>query len=357
MVRVNNLQPSKKNILKNIKLPLWLIKIFNYEYWNWIVFYIPILPYWLYLAARTRSLTFFTNVDTFIEMGGFFGESKIDILEKIPPEYLPKAVFVQKNTKVSEILMKLKETQIPFPIVCKPDVGERGFHVEKVLDEANLVDYLTLNDTDFIIQEFIDFEIELGVLYYRFPDEPQGKISSITRKKFLSVTGDGKSTIDELMQQSTRARFQLESTRKRLGVGIEEILPKNKERLLEPIGNHCRGTMFLDNNFLINSNLDKIFDKISLPIEGFHYGRFDMKVKSVEDLYEGKNIRILELNGVSSEPGHIYDPNFSLWKAYRDLAKHWKVLADISIIQRKKGFEPIPFGILWGVVKEHFSNK
>jgi hypothetical protein len=81
-----------------------------------------------------------------------------------------------------------------------------------------------------------------------------------------------------------------------------------------------------------------------------------MKVKSIEDLYEGKNIRIMELNGVSSEPGHIYDPKNTLWAAYRDLALHWKIIADISIQQQRQGIMPVPFGILWKVVKEHFIS-
>ena len=143
--------------------------------------------------------------------------------------------------------------------------------------------------------------------------------------------------------------------RKRIGdMGMEEVIKAGEKRILEPIGNHCRGTKFLDDNHLINSQIDKIFDKIALPIDGFHFGRFDMKVKSIEDLYEGKNIRIMELNGVSSEPGHIYDPKNTLWAAYRDLAHHWKIIADISIQQQRKGIMPVPANVLWGVVKGHF---
>lgn len=340
-----------------MKLPLWLIKITTYEYWTWWAFYIPLLPYWLYLAVKTRSLTFFTNANTCIEYGGFFGESKKEILAHIPSEYLPKSLFVEKETTFSD----LKEALInqfsanPFPIICKPNVGERGTQVEKICDWSALATYLSENPVEFIIQEYIDFEIELGVLYHRLPSANKGQISSITRKEFLAVTGDGKSTIEELMQQQTRARFQLESMRQRLGKGMQEVLPLHEKRILEPIGNHCRGTKFLDNNFLITSALNDVFDKIALPIEGFHYGRFDMRVKSLEDLYEGKNIRIMELNGVSSEPGHIYDPIGNIWKAYRDLAHHWKIIANISIEQQQRGIQPVPYQVILRVVKGHFG--
>ncbi|MDR6560037.1 MULTISPECIES: hypothetical protein [unclassified Arcicella] len=341
--------------MNKIQLPLWLIKLTNFEYWTWWMFYIPLLPYWLYQATRTRSLTFFTNADPCIDYGGFFGESKIEILNQIPAEFLPTYFFVSKGTSLTSIQQQLIANKLEFPIICKPNVGERGSQVEKIADVTSLEKYLQSVQEDFIIQEFITFDIELGVLYYRYPNQPKGQVSSITRKEFLSVTGDGKSSIEKLMQANTRARFQLENMRIRLGEKIKEVIPAGQKRLLEPIGNHCRGTKFLDNNFLINEKINQVFDKIALPIDGFHYGRFDMKVKSIEDLYEGKNIKIMELNGVSSEPGHIYDPINTVWNAYRDLAKHWKIIADISIQQQANGIMPVPTKIIWQVARKHFG--
>lgn len=343
--------------MNNIKFPLWLIKLTHFEYWTWWMFYVPLLPYWLFQAIRTRSLTFFTNADPCIDYGGFFGESKMEILRQIPKEYLPKTIFIEKQSDLKTIVDRLIQEDLVYPIICKPDVGERGTQVEKLYSNYDLVQYLSNVQADFIIQEFINYDIELGVLYYRYPNASIGKVTSVTRKEFLAVLGDGKSNVVQLMQQSTRARFQVKSMRKRLGdMGMNEVIKSGEKRILEPIGNHCRGTKFLDNNFLLNSQLDEVFDKIALTIDGFHYGRFDMKVKSIEDLYRGKNIRIMELNGVSSEPGHIYDPKNTLWSAYRDLAHHWKIIADISIQQQRRGIMPVPFGILWKVVKRHFAS-
>ena len=343
--------------MNNLKFPLWLIKLTHFEYWTWWMFYVPLLPYWLFQAIRTRSLTFFTNADPCIDYGGFFGESKMEILRQIPKEYLPKTIFIEKQSDLKTIVDRLIQEDLVYPIICKPDVGERGTQVEKLYSNYDLVQYLSNVQADFIIQEFITYDIELGVLYYRYPNASTGKVTSVTRKEFLAVLGDGKSNVGQLMQQSTRARFQVESMRKRLGdMGMNEVIKSGEKRILEPIGNHCRGTKFLDNNFLLNSKLDEVFDKIALTIDGFNYGRFDMKVKSIEDLYSGKNIRIMELNGVSSEPGHIYDPKNTLWAAYRDLARHWKIIADISIQQQRRGIMPVPLGILWKVVKGHFVS-
>lgn len=341
----------------SMRTPLFFIKLFNYEYWTWWAFYLPMIPYWLYQALRTRSFAYFTSANPFIEQGGFFGESKINILDHIPAAYKPRTLFFKQGTAVQIILQSLHEAQLTFPIIVKPNVGERGFEVEKIMDEQTLIRYVERSPADLIVQEYVDFEIELGVLYNRIPGKKWGRVSSVTLKEFLSVTGDGKSTIEELMQQSTRARFQLDAMHKRLGKGMQEVLPFGKTRMLEPIGNHCRGTKFLNANHLINPTLNQVFDQIASQMPDFHYGRFDMRVKSYEDLYAGTNIRIMELNGASSEPGHIYDPSVGLWKAYRDLAHHWKILADICIEQRKRGILPTPFGELMQVSYQHFFGK
>lgn len=337
---------------KKTQWPLWLIKLFTYEYWTWWAFYLPLIPYWLYQAFRTKSLTFFTNADPCIDYGGFFGESKIDILKQIPAQYLPQTVFITKGCSFDFVLEQIKTLE--YPLICKPNVGERGTEVEKIVDENALKSYFDSHLVDFIIQEYIDYDIELGVLYYRMPQEEKGYVSSVVKKEFLSVIGDGESSIETLMQQSTRARFQLENMKKRLGMDFYKIPQRYERILLEPIGNHCRGTKFLNGNELINEQLHEIFNKIAKPIEGFHYGRFDMRVRSIQDLYKGQYIRVMELNGVSAEPGHIYDPEYKLVKAYKDLAYHWRIIANISIQQQKLGIKPVPTKVLWKVIKEHF---
>jgi hypothetical protein len=186
------------------------------------------------------------------------------------------------------------------------------------------------------------------------PDHTNGQITSITKKEFLSIVGDGQKSIEQLMELSARARFQIKAVKKRLGEAINNVLKNGETLVLEPIGNHCRGTAFLNNNHLITNQLERVFDQICNEIDGFHYGRFDLKVDTIDHLMVGKNIKIMELNGVSSDPGHIYDPNYKLLKAYAEIAKHWKILADISIAQQNKGIKPIPINILWPVVKEHF---
>ena len=328
-----------------MRLPLFIIKYTKFEYWPCWLFYFPILPYWLYLSIKNKSLAYFTTANPGIELGGFFGESKSDILNLIDKKYLPKSIEVNK-IDFETLLKRLSSEEITYPLIAKPDVGERGTDVQKIENEIELRDYHNRTTIKYIIQEFITYDIELGVLYSRIPGIERGKVSSITLKEFLSVTGDGVSTIKQLMEQSTRARFQIKRMSEELGTEMEIILQKNENRLLEPIGNHCRGTRFIDNNYLINEKLNQVFDRISFSINGFYYGRFDLKVKSIEDLYEGKNIKIMELNGASSEPGHIYDSSNTIFNAYKDLLSHWKRLAEVSATNIEKGLKPVAFSII-----------
>jgi len=298
------------------------------------------------LSLRNKSFAYFSVANPGIDLGGFFGESKSKILSLIDKEYLPKSISVRENSDSDFIKKRLQLEGINYPIIAKPDVGERGNDVCKVNSEKELIHYHSKSHFNYIIQEFIEYDLEFGVLYSRLPNSEKGEVSSVTLKEFLTVTGDGKCSIVELMKKSTRARFQIERLKKEMGNAIQRIPLNNEKVLLEPIGNHCRGTRFIDSNHLINENLNIAFDKISLLIKGFYYGRFDLKVKTISDFENGNFIKIMELNGASSEPGHIYDSSFTLFKAYKDLLYHWKRLADISAINMKNGLKPVSFGFI-----------
>ncbi|MFT6829009.1 MAG: hypothetical protein ACJAZV_002305 [Roseivirga sp.] len=342
--------------MKKRKVPLFFVKWLNYEYWPFWLFFLPLVPYWIYLAIRARSFTYFTAANPGIEHGGVFGESKIDILNKINKRYLPKTVFFKSNTPISDVMVMISENQIDFPLIIKPNVGERGNDVEKIDNQQALQIYLSSASGDLIIQEFVDYEIELGVLYYRFPDSDKTGITSVVTKEFLTVIGDGKSTIIELLEENDRARFQLESLMKKLGEEMNIVLAKGQQRNMQPIGNHCKGTKFLSGLNLLNPKLVQVFDDVALDIEGFYFGRFDLKVKSIEDLYLGRNIKILELNGVTSEPAHIYDPSYSLWKAYSETARNMKMMFRVSRANIKKGVKVTPLFEMIRLVRAHFNR-
>ena len=131
----------------------------------------------------------------------------------------------------------------------------------------------------------------------------------------------------------------------------ENILPANETRELVSIGHHCLGTKFLHGNHLINSALSQTFDKISNSIAGFYYGRYDIRVQSIEDLYQGK-IKIMELNGSGAEPAHIYDPQFPFFKGIGVLLQHWSILYKVSVQNHKKG---IPY-LSWKQGRQEYAK-
>lgn len=318
----------------NITLLKWL----KWEFWPFWFFYIPLYIKYLWMSLKAGTMAFFTASNPLMELGGLTDYSKYNVLKHINPTYLPQT-FLLKRATIEEVLNQMKKGNLTYPIILKPDIGERGFGVEKIDNLQDLQKYFKQKKgiDNLIIQDYADFPIEIGVMYSRKSSEQKGIISSVVIKEFLKITGDGKRTFQEIITQDERAKFYQESLEELYKDKLQSIPEKGK--VIEPlaIGNHCRGTMFLDRNHLINEQLVSVFDTISIPIKGFHFGRFDLRVSSIEDLYKGKNIKILELNGAASEPAHIYDPNMPLLKAYKHLFGHWQRLYEISIENHKNG--------------------
>jgi hypothetical protein len=79
--------------------------------------YLPLIPYLIYLACKHRPITLFTAANPGMPSGGLGGESKWDILT-----HLSKAgPFVARSD-----LLTPPHNGFTFPLVLKPDVGERG---------------------------------------------------------------------------------------------------------------------------------------------------------------------------------------------------------------------------------------
>ena len=229
------------------------------------------------------------------EYGGIVGASKKGILDKFPDKYLPKTILIGREQTFEDVLDSLKENQLDFPVIIKPEIGERGFHVELIDDSRSLKKYLATVEEDHIIQEYLDMPIELGVFYIRIPGDEKGKVTSIVRKQMLQVTGDGSSSIIELVKQDYRAVQQAKRLITEGKIDLGRIPPNGEQVLLEPIGNHNRGTAFLNANELINDKLNEVFDKLAKPVTGFYYGRFDIRCEGLEELYRGV-FKVMEVN-------------------------------------------------------------
>lgn len=321
----------------NLSKSARLIRLKSWEYWPFSVVYIPVFVYWLWLSLKARSFFFFSAANPSIESGGMLGESKIDILDLIDNAYKPVTQFVKRNPGLVLMSNRYLNTNLDFPVIAKPNAGERGWGVEKIGTMEALQHYHQRSPVDYLIQEYIGYPLELGVFYYRMPNQRQGTISSIVQKEFLSVTGNGQKNLAELILANDRAVLQWDLLKNKYVKSLHQVLPIGKKMTLVTIGNHCLGTKFLNANHLITPGLTAVFDQISVTIDGFYYGRYDLRCSSLDDLYQGKNIKIMELNGAGAEPAHIYDPGFSIWEGWKVLLHHWKVLYQISVLNHKNG--------------------
>lgn len=283
-------------------------------------------------------------------------ESKYKTLLLIPPQFRPITIFVPAGQKLELVTQEIDQRQLQYPIILKPDVGYRGLLVSLVKSPTELATLLETYQVDFIIQEFIPYPEEFGILYHRFPNQDKGRISSVTLKDFLHIHGDGISTVEMLMQQKSRTSLQLARLANEQVELLNSIPAKGKKVYLGKIGNHSRGTTFLNGNHLIDQQLADTFDQIGNQIDGFFYGRFDVKCPDLGNLRLGKNIKIIEINGILAEPAHIYDPlKSNYWKALRDIAQHWLLIGRIGSESHEMGAPYLPAKSLLLAISNHIT--
>lgn len=348
--------PFSMNLFGKITHSKWFIRWSNWEYWPIQLANFPVVLIWLWFALRARKLFFFSAVNPVIETGGVLGESKYNIIKRIPQQYLPKTVFVKKGSSFQAVLKEIEKAGQHYPLLCKPNIGERGFLVKKIRSEADLLDYFENTPVDFLIQEFVDFSMEMSILHHLAPGAESGQTTSVCLKEFLTVTGDGSSSVLDLMKNSDRAKLQIERLEKDAPERLRYIPGEGEKFLIEPIGNHCRGTKFLNGNFLIDKQLSALFDTIMAQMEGIHYGRFDLKTPNVLELKKG-NLKILEFNGVAGEPAHVYDPEMPVWKKYAEIYRHWKIIYRLYKIQAARGVRPMNLQEARQSLNEYFAYK
>jgi len=257
-------------------------------------------------------------------------ESKKEIYDLIPFEYYPSTLFFKASSSLQDILTLIKQRNLKYPLIGKPDIGMKGMMVKKLENEKELSFYVQNSKVDFLIQEYVPFKNEIGIFYYRYPNEEKGHISGIVKKELLGVTGNGVSTVEQLLLKNKRAVLQLPVLRKTEKDKINIVLKKDEEFIVVPYGNHVRGAKFLDDSRLIDEELTKTIDSICKKVDGFYFGRLDICYNDWEELKQGKNFSIIELNGSGSEPTHIYDPRHSVFWAWKEIAKHWKILYRVS---------------------------
>ena len=331
-------------------------RLWRWEFWPTWLFYLPLLPWIGILALRHRGLTVPTAANPGIPDGGVVGESKFDILSRLPGEWVMPAALIRAGdleARMNQLRSVMDARGWTFPVVLKPDAGQRGAGVRLIRDAASAAEYLRRRSAPAIAQQYHPGPFEAGIFYYRLPGEPRGRIFSITDKHFPVLIGDGRSTVEELIWRHPRFRMQAHTFLARLdsaasGAGDAAggnagkdarttILSEGEALRLAHAGNHCQGTMFRDGGHLLTPALEETIDAISRRFAGFYFGRFDVRYSRVDEFMAGRGFAIVELNGVTSESTNIYDPRWSIWRAWSLLMRQWAILFEIGARNRQRG--------------------
>lgn len=338
-----------------------IARLWRWEFWPSWIFYLPLIPYLVWLSIRYRSCTIWTAANPGIPLGGVIGESKSAILAHLPaPWIIPTRLISdgKMTQRIDQLQKILIETGWSFPIIAKPDAGQRGEGLKKVSNQAELVAYLTSYPGDCILQPYHPGPYEAGIFYYRHPDEAQGHIFSITDKRFPVIIGDGKSALRELIWRHPRFRMQAGRFLERHAREAHRVLLAEEQFPLAVAGNHCQGTLFLDGASLITPELESQVDAIAKHFNGFFIGRFDVRYSSIEAFKRGEDLAIVELNGVTSESTNIYDPSRSLLQAYRTLSRQWSLLYAIGLANCRLGTKsPGIFALLRAVIAYYRTTR
>ncbi|MEO6000151.1 MAG: hypothetical protein ABIN89_25155 [Chitinophagaceae bacterium] len=313
------------------------IRLTHWEYWNSTIIYLPVIPYLAFLWLRARSVFFFNAANPGIEYGGFLMESKWKIHRTAPAGFFPDTVLIEPGLDFNK-LKEIIPSTIIFPFIAKPDIGSKGRGVAIINNPEDLKKYHESCPVSYIIQQRIDYRNEAGIFYVRMPGESVGRITGIVQKKYIQVTGNGRSTLKELLEENPRYMLQVRSLGKILGdKEMSAIIAGGEIRTVIEIGNHARGAMFINASNKITPALITTIDNLCKKFDGFYYGRLDIKFEDWKSLEGGEKFGIVELNGAGSEPTHIYDPSNNILQAWKEICRHWKFLYNISKYNNGQG--------------------
>lgn len=318
-----------------------------------LLFYFPVLLHCLRLALRHGGLTLPSVANPNIVCGGFRGESKMSYLDQIPPRLqhwvapslrLTVHAAQHEPRQLTQLTQMISRDGLTFPLVAKPDIGSQGFGVRLVRGAGDLQRYLEgfPKNEDVILQRYLDWEGEAGVHYLRRPNDREGRVFSLGFRCFPHVVGDGCSRLSKLIEEDPRTRRMARRHSRALSAeDLRRVPAKGETVRLSLLGSVRTGGLYYDGSAYITPALAARFDEIARAMPDFHFGRFDIRFRSIEALGRGEDFQIIEVNGASAEAIHIWDPEQSVAETYRVLFEQFRLLYEIGAQNRDRGHRPI----------------
>lgn len=324
-----------------------------FEFWPGWMFYAPVVAHWVLLGLRHGDFSLPTAANPRITTGGLCGESKLSILGQVGPEardlVAPARGVVARPGGAAAVEAVMREAGLAYPVVLKPDIGCNGTGVRLARGVADVASYLRAFPAGetVVVQRYVPEPNEAGLFYVRHPDEPRGRITSVTIKQPPVVVGDGRSTLRALVLQDERAGRVPHLYLNRLADRLDHVPGQGEAVQLVFVGNHCKGSIFRDGSALVTEALTDAIERLARSMPDFFFGRIDVRFASTALLRRGAGFQVIEINGVGSEATHIWDPGTKLLDAWRTQFFHYGAAFRIAAANRRRGFKPSGLRVMY----------
>lgn len=333
----------------------WL-RLRRWEYWPAWVVYLPLLWMLPWRTRRSGSVRLATCVNPGIAMGGLAGESKSEILGLFGDHpAIARWILVKPGDardRCAAICAFTRTLPSSWPVVVKPDRGERGTGVVIARDPDELLAAVSRIRIPLIAQEYIPGR-EYGVFWVASAQGTAGHVVSIAHKAQVRVHGDGSRTLLELLIAEDRLLPFLQLHLRRHAKRLGEVVAAGESVAVTELGTHALGATFFDARELASPELDSAIEEMFGAATGLDFGRLDIRVPDEASLLRGASLRVLEFNGLTAEPAHIYDPGYSLRRARQDLLWQWTAAVELGRVRSATGTQPASWLEILRAVRRH----
>lgn len=349
----------------------WLRRL-HWEFWPRWFLHAPCAVWYGLLALRHGSLSLPTAANPGLDAGGFVGESKGEVLDKLVAGRREAQGFVARTLRLpaaadpadaaaaearwQDLSAWLAREDLSFPIVLKPDIGRRGSGVRVVASEVEARSYLRTMPLAVIAQQYAPGPHELQVFWTRAPGEAAGQILSVTETFFPEVTGDGEHDLHDLILLHSRAVLQHKVFFRRHADVLDWVPGPGACFPLANCGSHGQGSMFKNGARLASEALRARLDALADGCPGLHAGRFDLRAQDLDAVQRGEGFLVVDLDGTTGEATHVYDPALGLLRgpfvAWRTLFARWSLMFRLGARNRAAGHRPMGVKALWARWRE-----
>jgi hypothetical protein len=317
------------------RMPKWLICV-------------PLTVQWLWLALRYRSATLPSAANPAITSGGLVGEGKLEYFSGMGPVARAVtaaycAVSTHRPLLDAELQKMLDSAGLSWPLIAKPDLGLCGYGVRLLASMSELQVYLKAFPANevVVLQQYLPVESEAGIFYARDPESGQGRIIGLALRYFPRVTGDSKNSVATLIAADPRATRLVKSSKHEPRYDAARVPASGEVVRLSTIGSTRVGGLYRDGRASITAPLTQAIDAIARDMPAFHFGRFDVRFDSLQELSAGRGFTIMEVNGAGSEAIQAWDPETGVVAGFRMIFEKQRILFAIGHAMRLQGVKPI----------------